>query len=112
MPSANPFEVNVPAYIALNCAVTGWHLADWTWKATDEYLREAIADYFKFSLKSNDHDNLSMFYDHLSEDSREIHICRMIANGSKHMKLDRSDPSIAAPKSNGGRGMVSITVSP
>jgi hypothetical protein len=95
-PSDNPFEANVPAYIAFNCAVTGWHLADWTWKATDEHLREAIADYFKFSLKSNDRDNLSMFYDRLSEDSREIYICRMIANGSKHMKLDRGDSSVAA----------------
>jgi hypothetical protein len=95
-PSDNPFEVNVPSFIAFNCAVTGWHLADWTWNATDEPLRKSLADHFKFDLKSANRNNLSTFYDRLSADCREIYICRMIANGSKHMKLDRSDPSIAA----------------
>lgn len=95
-PSKNPFEVNVPAFVAFNCAVTGWHLADWTWNATDDDLRKSIAQHFGFTLKSSNRENLLAFYNAVSNDCRDVYICRLIANGSKHMKLDRKDPAIKA----------------
>lgn len=50
-----------PAYRAYNCALTAWHLADWTWQSCTEDQRNQIIDKFGFALSSNNRKNLTRF---------------------------------------------------
>jgi hypothetical protein len=84
------------SYSAFNTAVTAWHCADWAWRAADVELKTVLAERFSFNLKNSDRKNLENFCDKVASNSRELHICRQIANGSKHMGAARADPDIAA----------------
>ncbi|MGO9328685.1 MAG: hypothetical protein ACLQJ0_11290, partial [Steroidobacteraceae bacterium] len=75
-------------YQAFNCAVTAWHCADWTWAYADVHLKRTLAERFSLTLKSSDVTNRKAFLNAVSADSREIEICRHIANSSKHLKLN------------------------
>ncbi len=86
----------LPAYHAYNCAVTAWHCVDWAWRFGDKYIHQAFADLLGFSLHKDNRTNLRAFVIGVTHNSRAIYICRLIANGSKHMKLDRVDPTIRA----------------
>lgn len=85
-----------PAYRAYNCAVTAWHMTDWTWQSCTDGQRSRIAEKFGFSMSSENRKNLTRFYDAVAASSRELHICREIANGSKHMKLEKDDGAVVA----------------
>jgi hypothetical protein len=81
--------------------VTAWHLADWAWAYADEKKKEAIAARFNFRLKSKQRENLNLFNEALCRDSRDLHICRHIANSSKHLKLDKPDGGFQAEIGHG-----------
>lgn len=85
-----------PAYHAYNCAVTAWHLVDWTWCTADQELRAQLAQKFRFDVPSTARKALERFSDSIARDCRALHICRVIANGSKHMKVMKPDLSVKA----------------
>jgi hypothetical protein len=67
---------------AFNCAVTAWHIIDWLWK---ERRRD---DRWKVG-------KLEKFQETMERRSRELRLCRFIANASKHGGVDRKpDPTI------------------
>ena len=83
------FPDPTPAYMALNCAITAWHLADWTWQTADDDQRKALANILGFSLTVDERRNLDKFYDALGAKYPELLACRDIANGSKHFVLSK-----------------------
>jgi hypothetical protein len=85
-----------PAYCAFNCAVTAWHIADWTWQSADSERQQSMGSKLWFSLSSNDGKNFDRFADAICAQSRALKICREIANGSKHTKLRKSNENIVA----------------
>jgi hypothetical protein len=89
-------ESVIPAYHAYNCAVTAWHCTDWAWSFGDDYVHRALAGLLGFPLGRNNRINLKEFGKAVSRKSRDVYICRLVANGSKHMKLDRVDSSVRA----------------
>jgi hypothetical protein len=76
-------------YQAFNCAVTAWHLADWIWAYADESIKRSLAERYHFKIKNRDRDNRNQFLEAVAAASRDIHICRYIANSSNHLKLDK-----------------------
>jgi hypothetical protein len=74
----------VPAYHAYNSAVTAWHLVDWIWCTADQKLRAQLAEKFHFDIPSSARKGLARFSDSIARDCRALHLCRIIANGSKH----------------------------
>jgi hypothetical protein len=97
----NPDSITFAGYQAFNCAVTAWHLADWAWAYADEKKKGEIATRFKFRLKGKPRENLNLFYEALCRDSRDLHICRHIANSSKHLKIDKPDGGFQAEIGHG-----------
>jgi hypothetical protein len=86
----NRFPKQHPAYHAYNCAITAWHLCDWTWQACDQHQREFLTNKYGLS-NASDVRKFEKFCDTVSGECEELHICRQIANGSKHMKLRRTE---------------------
>jgi hypothetical protein len=88
------------AYRGFNCAVTAWHLTDWTWRYADGPLKQSLARASGFeqsvdaSTEKGDFVDFNAFASAISRRCRPLHICRQIANGSKHMKLRSPDPNI------------------
>jgi len=76
-------------YQAFNCAVTAWHCADWAWAYADRHIKSALADRFSLTLSGRDRTNRENFLDAVCKESRDLQICRDIANSSKHLKLDK-----------------------
>jgi len=85
-----------PAYHAYNCAVTAWHLVDWTWCTADAELREQMGHKYQFAFPASERKGLERFADSITQDCRALHVCRVIANGSKHMKVGKPDPNVEA----------------
>ncbi|NVO14789.1 MAG: hypothetical protein HXX10_12205 [Rhodoplanes sp.] len=88
-----------PLFIAFNTAVTAWHITDWLWESRQE-TRALLRKRFKFEFNewtmSGRDKGLERFQNAVCKDSREIHICREIANASKHMRKRKSDPDVKA----------------
>lgn len=95
-PEANKFPRQIAAYHAYNCAITAWHLADWTWQAASADQKNDICKRLEFSQVADDGKTLTRFYDVLTARCPAMRACREIANGSKHMKLRKSDKAIEA----------------
>ena len=91
-----PDAMTFAGYQAFNCAVTAWHLADWAWAYANEDTKRAIAAKFGCQLKKKDRENLNSFFEAVCRESRDLHICRHIANSSKHLKLDKPDGGFRA----------------
>lgn len=91
--SKSVFRELLPAYHAFNCAVTAWHMTDWTW----EYVRaDGQADLAaRYGLERVD---FGLFQDAMARSSRALNACREIATGSKHrdVKRKRADPHVRA----------------
>jgi len=83
-----------PAYHAYNCAVTAWHLVDWTWCTSGRELREQIGLKYHFDVPNSERRGLEQFADSVARDCRALHLCRVIANGSKHMKVGKPDHGV------------------
>ena len=86
-------HTHAPSYCAFNCAVTVWHLADWTWKASSPEQRSHILA----CLGVEGGGSFGKFQTALRGRCRELHICRQIATGSKHVTVEQHpDPNIKA----------------
>jgi hypothetical protein len=70
----------VQSYHVFNCAVTAWHLCDWTWSAMDAIQQAAI----KSAMPAGTKYPLEKFVQ-LERD--ELRICRQIAIGMKHVEV-------------------------
>lgn len=70
-------HMHAPSYCAFNCAVTVWHLADWTWNTSSAEQRSHILA----SLGVEGSGNLTKFQTALRDNSRALHICRQLATG-------------------------------
>lgn len=88
---SQPGSMIFAGYQAFNCAVTAWHCADWAWGYADDEAKRRLAKRYSFSLKSSDRKNREAFFNAVCAASRDLEICRHIANSSKHLKLDRPD---------------------
>jgi hypothetical protein len=94
-PSEIPYEAELTAYRAFNCAVTGWHIAHWTWSFSDGALRVEMAARYGFSLVRQNRRNLERFCQAVTVECPGLYICRRIANG-KHVIVERSDTCVRA----------------
>lgn len=83
----------LPAYHAFNCAVTAWHMTDWTWEYVGPEGQAELV--LKYKLARID---LRAFQDAMALTSRAANACQEIANGSKHrnVKNKRADPHVRA----------------
>jgi hypothetical protein len=87
-------HTHAPSYCAFNCAVTAWHLTDWTWLASLPDQRANILACLSFESSGRVDDDLKRFQAALMNMSRVLHICQQIATGSKHMAIRRPDPEV------------------
>ena len=89
----------VPIFAAFNTAITAWHITDWLWQSNPQ-TRAVLARRYDFTFnewKPKDlRAALGRFQNAVARDSRALHICREIANGSKHMRTDKADPNVKA----------------
>jgi hypothetical protein len=92
------------SYCAFNCAVTALHCADWAWSSAGKETQADLAREFKFKLEANERSNLVAFCDAIERQSRDFVACRRIANGSKHMRLERKDHPVSASVEYSPRG--------
>lgn len=72
---------------AINCALTAWHISDWV---------------FVSGLKTDtvSANSLGNFQKQLIDDCSDLGICKDLANGSKHFKIDRPEQSNVSQTSN------------
>jgi hypothetical protein len=72
--------------LAINCAMTAWHLSDWIYF---EYKFDKVSKLFDFqeSIKST---------------CPSLQVMHDITNGSKHFKLTKHQPKVAETKLHGG----------
>jgi hypothetical protein len=78
--------------------VTAWHISDWLWQSNAKN-RTLLKKRFGFTSKETKkglRDGLSKFQRSVAGQNRALHVCRQIANGSKHMRLEKADPNIKA----------------
>jgi hypothetical protein len=93
----NDFDKNpISARHAINCALTSWHLTDWTFHEFFAHLSE-FEDKEKIKYKGKDKliiriSGLSIYQDKLIKKCKELKYMRLVANGSKHCIL--RDPQI------------------
>jgi hypothetical protein len=73
-----------PRY-AINCAITSWHLTDWTYQEffkTDSRFQDSREDKKTIS-------GLSKYQEFLKTKCSELEYMRMITNGLKHCKINQ-----------------------
>lgn len=88
----------VPMFQAFNTAVTAWHITDWLWQSnlqTRTLLRKRYG-VFNDETKKGLHKGLEAFQNAVAKESRDLYICREIANGSKHMRTRKRDEKVRA----------------
>jgi len=87
------------SFIAFNTAITAWHISDWIWQSSPE-TRSKMASKLKVQFDEKTPTGrrvgLGRFQNNVAEQCRALHICREIANGSKHMRMDRPDADVKA----------------
>jgi hypothetical protein len=77
------FKLNpLSSRIALNCAMTSWHLSEWIF---NEYKIE-------FDLKYN---NITSFQNEVKKSCSSLQIMHDLANGTKHYYLTRHNPIVS-----------------
>ncbi len=75
---------------AINCAITSWHLTDWTYQEffkNDERFQDSKEN--KKTLSG-----LSKYQEFIKASCSELEFMRMITNGSKHCKVNQSHRTI------------------
>lgn len=85
------FNHTTAAYHAFNAAVTAWHMTDWVWDELTTEMRGQLAKSLGSVLSEK-----KQFQNALVRQCRGLHICRQIANGSKHKTLTHEDPQVRA----------------
>ncbi len=87
-----------PIFRGWNAAVTAWHITDWLWAAKPE-IRSKLGTTHGFVFEETNsgiRKGLEKFQEAVAIRDRALYICREIANGSKHMRRTKSDPTIKA----------------
>ncbi len=87
---------------AINCAITSWHLSDWTYHEfylkhpdyQNEIIRKKNGNDFKLS-------GLLKYQDWLIKKCEELKYMKFIANGSKHCILNNETLKLATATSEG-----------
>ena len=74
---------------ALNCAMTAWHLTDWTYNEFNQKL-------------SSQFGTLSLFQQYIKQQCPSLQIMHDITNGTKHYLLTRHRPIIKKTKLHKG----------
>src|SRR5262245_51126612 len=92
------------SYCAFNCAVTAFHCADWAWSSASEETRAQLAHEFKFKLTTKERSNRNEFCSAIGRGNRDFLACQLIANGSKHMRLEKKDHPMRAAIEYSPRG--------
>ena len=86
-------------FIAFNTAITAWHISDWIWQS-DPKTRVKMASRLKVQFDEKTQTGrrvgLGRFQDNVAQQCRALHLCREIANGSKHMRMDKPDTDVKA----------------
>jgi hypothetical protein len=67
-------HTHAPSYCAFNCAVTAWHLADWTWKAAAAEQRAHILACLNIKSSGQDDKDFAKFQAALRDKSRALHV--------------------------------------
>lgn len=77
---------------AINCAITSWHLTDWTYQEffkTDTRFQDSKENgKFKHGLVK--------YQEYLKLKCQELEYMRMITNGSKHCKVNQDDRTVVS----------------
>lgn len=77
---------------AINCAITSWHLTDWTYQ---EFFKNDSR--FQDSKENNKNiSGLVKFQEFLKTSCPELEYMRMITNGSKHCKINEKHKTITS----------------
>ncbi|WP_186085907.1 hypothetical protein [Burkholderia gladioli] len=72
------------AFHAINLAITGWHMTDWTF------------NFLPVATKASHSNNSATFQAWVKSQSRVIAACREVATAGKHMQITRGpDPAIS-----------------
>lgn len=77
---------------AINCAITSWHLTDWTYQEffkNDERFQDSKEDKKTIS-------GLSKYQEFLKITCLELEYMRMITNGSKHCKVNQKHRTVVS----------------
>lgn len=88
-PENNNFPQQEALYIAFNCAVTAWHMADWVWHCANDQQRSTLEGSLSFKRTGDERESLRAFQRALGDKLPQLAACREFANGSKHFKLDK-----------------------
>ena len=75
--------------IALNCAMTAWHLTEWVF---NEYNSTLLVSFPK----------LSLYQEHIKTECPSLQIMHDIANGTKHYELKKHVPEVKETKLHKG----------
>jgi hypothetical protein len=76
------FSTNeVSSRIALNCAMTAWHLSEWIY---NEYLETKCAEFAR----------LNDFHNFIKTECPSLQIMQDLSNGTKHSKITMYNPEI------------------
>ncbi|MCW2120598.1 hypothetical protein [Flavobacterium sp. 7A] len=77
---------------AINCAITSWHLTDWTYE--EFYKKDERFQDSKEGKKTVS--GISKYQEFLKESCPELEYMRMITNGSKHCKVNQKHRTIVS----------------
>ncbi|MES2240124.1 MAG: hypothetical protein V4497_07675 [Bacteroidota bacterium] len=75
---------------AINCAITSWHLTDWTYQEffkDDERFQDSKEGKKTIS-------GISKYQEFLKKSCSELEYMRMITNGSKHCKINQKHRTV------------------
>ena len=88
----------VGAYHAFNAAVTAWHICDWVWETAPLELRAR----FQHDSPEPSAQGVRLLQALVCDQCRELYICRQLATGAKHFRVDRfNDPGVTASLQTG-----------
>jgi hypothetical protein len=72
----------VSSRIAINCAMTAWHLSEWIY---NEYKDTKLTEFSK----------IIDFHNYIKKECPALQIMQDLSNGTKHSKITRYNPNVA-----------------
>jgi hypothetical protein len=80
------------AFIAMNGAITAWHMAEWLAAYLSPEQKAKLSKFAGVKI-----DSKRSLQEYARKSSSAIHVCRQIASGAKHVHVDRyADPNVTA----------------
>lgn len=84
------FDTMRSGHLALNIAMTAWHMNDWVYADMDEHQREVAASFLGARVAS-----YKDFVSATTAYCEDLRMCQVIATASKHVEVEsRPDPSL------------------